>query len=57
MEKMNKEKRGRPKTSPDSLPQAYYDIIPERDQKTINKNIQERVENWDHEKWRSKTKG
>ena len=55
---MNKiEKRGRPKTSPDSLPQAYYDIIPERDQKTINKIIQERVENWDHEKWRSKTKG
>ena len=25
--------------------------------KQINKNIQERVENWDHEKWRSKTKG
>jgi hypothetical protein len=51
------EKRGRPKQSPTDIPQSQYDIIQNRDQKEINKLIQERVENWDHDKWKCKTKG
>lgn len=57
MEKVKNDKRGRPKQLPTDIPQSQYDIIQNRDQKEVNKRIQERVENWDHDKWRCKTKG
>jgi hypothetical protein len=48
------EKRGRPKSEPVDETKPPIDMS---DSVDVNRRIKERVENWDHEKWRSKTKG